>query len=66
MIQQLFLRILYELHGKIMNLDGIVCYTYAYATKADSKSANEKFDDVFLVHPGTNQGMKEVHVFGET
>ena len=47
MIQQLFLRILYELHGKIMNLDGIVSYTYAYATIPN--------DDVFLIHPGTSE-----------
>mmetsp|Transcript_15927 Transcript_15927/g.20221 ORF Transcript_15927/g.20221 Transcript_15927/m.20221 type:complete len:202 (-) Transcript_15927:12-617(-) len=51
----------YNLYGRIMNLDGIVCYTHA-CKEMQSKGNGESFS---LVDPTTNQETNQVHVFGE-
>ena len=63
----------YKLHGKIMNLDGIVCYTHAcekfnsLSGNNDDSNANDKTNiGTFLINPKNQESTKKVHVFGES
>ncbi len=65
----------YNLHGKIMNLDGIVCYTHAcekFMSSGNDEDTSENDvvvrdngDETFLVN-AKNQSTRTVHVFGDT
>ena len=70
------LRNVYNLEGKLMNLDGIVCYTHACEKLIMSRSStnnstdgsddHDKGEKTYLVNPKNNQSTRKVHVFGES
>ena len=55
----------YDLHGKIYNLDGIVCYTHACNATLCKNNSNDDNSQVFLIDPQTKQSTMNVHVFGD-
>ena len=56
----------YNLHGKVMNLDGIVCYTHACSAALPAIDAYIEESQQFLVDPKSKESTLKVHVFGST